>query len=141
MRLEWQRPEETSHACPRCGNAAGTYRSPDNREQVEDWCAWLWCSKCHWNGARDYGAALNIARLGAAFITRVLATGTFVHPLILEKTVNPVSYRGAGPVLRLPPTVPRERLLYAGKMYCNGWRNSVTLRSSYPTELMLRLCG
>ena len=117
------------------------YRSPDDREKAQDWGAWLWCEKCHWNGARDYAAALNIARLGATFITHALSTGAFVHPFILEQTVNPVSYRGTGPVLRLPPTVPRERLLHAGKMYCNGWRNSVTLRSSYPTEFMLRLCG
>jgi len=141
MRLEWQQPEGTSHVCPRCGEPAHTYRSPDDREKSQDWGAWLWCEKCHWNGARDYAAALNIARLGATFITRAPSTGAFVHPFILEQTVNPVSYKGTGPVLRLPPTVPRERLLHAGKMYCNGWRNSVTLRSSYPTEFMLRLCG
>src|SRR5216683_3299609 len=51
------------------------------------------------------------------------------------------SYMGTVAVLRLPPPIPRDRLLYAGRIYVNGWRNSVKLRSSYSTETLLRLCG
>ena len=46
-----------------------------------------------------------------------------------------------GAVLLFPPPVPRDRLLYAGKLYVNGWKRSATLRSSYATPLVLRLCG
>ncbi len=143
MRLEWQQPRKTSHTCPHCGKVASTYRSPAHRDKVEDWGAWLWCTNpdCGWNGSRDYAASINIARLGATFISHYLSTGRFSHPSIAEKAVKAVSYMGTVAVLRLPPPVPRDRLLYAGRIYCNGWRNSVKLRSSYVTETMLRLCG
>ncbi|HEY4386845.1 MAG TPA: zinc ribbon domain-containing protein [Ktedonobacteraceae bacterium] len=142
IRLEWQQPRKTSHTCPACGEPANTYRSPTEREKKQDWGAWLWCDHCGWNGTRDYAAALNIARLGAHFIKHYLATGKFYHASIADPNVNPVSYIGAGPVLRLPPMVPRSHhLLYAGRIYLNGWKRSVTLHSSYPTKIMLRLCG
>jgi predicted RNA-binding Zn-ribbon protein involved in translation (DUF1610 family) len=141
IRLEWQRPRHTSHTCPRCGKPANTYRSPTDRSQVEGWGAWLSCEQYGWNGARDYAAALNIARLGAAFITHYQATGQFYHASISQADINPVSYMGAGAVLRLPPPVTDGRLLCAGKIYLNGWRKSVTLRSSHTADTMLRLCG
>ena len=72
--LEWQPPRKTSHTCPHCGKPADTHRSPTEREQKQDWGAWLWCDYCGWNGARDYAAALNIARLGAHFIIHYLHT-------------------------------------------------------------------
>ncbi len=141
VRLEWQQPRKTSHTCPHCGASADTYRSPEHLAQVEDWGAWLTCPSCGWNGARDYAAALNIARLGATFITHYLTTGRFYHASIADKAVKPLSYMGSGSALRLPPMVPRNHLLYAGKIYVNGWRNAVKLHSSYVTETMLRLCG
>jgi len=141
IRLEWQQPRKTSHTCPHCGSQASTYRSPEHFASVEDWGAWLRCSHCGWNGARDYAAALNIARLGAHFSTRYLQTGRFSHASIADQAVKPLSYMGSGSVLRLPPMVLRSHLLHAGKVYCNGWKRSVTLHSSYPTETMLRLCG
>src|SRR5258708_29559714 len=52
--------------------------------------AWLKCSHCGWSGSRDYAAALNIARLGATFITHYRTTGRFYHASIAEKVVNPV---------------------------------------------------
>src|SRR5260221_10347676 len=113
----------------------------EHLSKVEDWGAWLKCSHCGWSGSRDYAAALNIARLGATFITHYRTTGRFYHASIAEKVVNPVSYIGTGPVLRLPPGTIRGRLLDAGRIYINGWKRSVTLRSSYPTETMLRFCG
>ncbi len=141
VRLEWQQPRKTSHTCPHCGASAATYRSPEHLAQAEDWGAWLTCPSCGWNGARDYAAALNIARLGAAFITHYLTTGCFYHASIADKAVKPLSYMGSGSALRLPPMVPRNHLLYAGKIYVNGWRKAVKLHSSYATDSMLRLCG
>jgi putative transposase len=143
IRLEWQQPRQTSHTCPRCGQPANTYRSPAHLGTVNDWGAWLACSNpnCGWNGSRDYAASLNIARLGATFIRHAQTTGRIHHPSIANIAVKAVSYIGAVAVLRLPPPVPRGRLLYAGRIYMNGWRNSIKLRSSYSTETMLRLCG
>jgi putative transposase len=143
IRLEWQQPRQTSHTCPRCGNPTNTYRSPAHLGSVNEWGAWLACSNpaCGWNGSRDYAASLNIARLGVTFIKYAQTTRQIYHPSIAEKAVKTVSYMGAVAMLRLPPPVPRGRLLYAGRIYLNGWRNSVKLRSSYSTETMLRLCG
>jgi len=143
VRLEWQHPRKTSHTCPHCGKPAPTYRSPEHLDKVEDWGAWLCCSNaaCNWNGSRDYAASLNIARLGVTFITHYLATGRWYHASMAETAVKTVSYMGTVAVLRLPPPIPRDRLLYAGRIYVNGWRNSVKLRSSYSTETLLRLCG
>lgn len=141
IRLEWQRPQKTSHTCPRCGQPANTYTSPANRSDVEAWGAWLWCEQCSWNGSRDYAAALNIARLGTQLITHYLATGQFHRAIITQENIKPVSYMGAGAVLRLPPPASNGCLLHAGKLYLNGWRKSVMLCSSYDTATMLRLCG
>jgi transposase len=68
VRLEWQQPRHTSHTCPRCGNPADTYSSPEHRAHVNDWGTWLCCSNpaCLWNGSRDYAASVNIARLGGS---------------------------------------------------------------------------
>jgi putative transposase len=143
VRLEWQQPRRTSHVCPRCGNPANTYTSPKHRAQINDWGAWLCCSNpsCLWNGSRDYAAAVNIARLGAALIRHAYTTGGVKHPSITDPSVQPVSYMGTRAALRLPPLSLRGHLIYSGRIYCNGWRLSVKLRSSYATPIMLRLCG
>jgi hypothetical protein len=143
VRLEWQQPRHTSHVCPRCGNPANTYSSPEHRSSVNDWGAWLCCSNpaCLWNGSRDYAASLNIARLGAALIRHALITGRVKHPGITDPSVQPVSYMGTRAALRLPPLSLRGHLMHSGQLYCNGWSLSVKLRSSYATPIMLRLCG
>ncbi len=143
VRLEWQHPRHTSHVCPQCGESANTYASPSHRSKVIDWGAWLCCSnpKCLWNGSRDYAASLNIARLGAALCRHAQTMGKVVHPSILHSSVQPVSYMGTRAALRLPPLAPRGHLIASGRIYCNGWRLSVRLRSSYATPIMLRLCG
>jgi putative transposase len=141
IRLEWQRPRGTSHTCPHCGQPADTYRSPAQHTQAEDWGAWLWCAACGWNGARDYAAALNIARLGVAFLTHHLQTGRFYHPSIADLSVKSLSYSGRDAVLRLPPPGLQPRPQRAGRIYCNGWLEAVTLHSSYADSIMLRLCG
>jgi putative transposase len=143
VRLEWQQPRHTSHVCPRCGKPASTYSSPEQRGQIDDWGAWLCCTNpdCLWNGSRDYAASLNIARLGAALIRQAQLTGRVQHPQIADPSVQPVSYMGTWAALRLPPLVLRDHLMHSGRIYCNGWRLSVKLRSSYATPIMLRLCG
>ena len=143
MRLEWQQPRHTSHTCPRCGKPANTYRSPAHRSQVNDWGAWLACSNpaCLWNGSRDYAASLNIARLGATLIRHAQTTERKYHPRISDQAVKAVSYCGTVAVLQLPPPASRDRLIASGRIYCNGWCDSVKLCSSYPTEAILRLCG
>ena len=143
IRLEWQQPRHTSHACPRCGEPANTYASPQHRSKVENWGAWLCCSNptCLWNGSRDYAASVNIARLGAALIRHAHTTGRVKHPLITDPSVQPVSYTGTRAALRLPPLSLRGHLRHSGRIYCKGWRLSVSLRSSYATPIMLRLCG
>ena len=143
IRLEWQQPRHTSHTCPRCGAPANTYASPEHRDKVVDWGAWLCCSNptCLWNGSRDYAASLNIARLGAALIRHAHTTGRVKHPVITDPSVQPVSYIGTRAALRLPPLASRGHLIASGRIYCNGWRLSVKLRSSYATPIMLRLCG
>jgi putative transposase len=143
IRLEWQQPKHTSHTCPRCGLPANTYTSPEHLSKVIDSGAWLSCGSCGWNGARDYAAALNIARLGVAFLKEYLQTGRICHPSMTEtnKVMNSESYIGSGLVLRLPPTTSRGCLIASGKMYVNGWIKSVTLHSALPQDTMLRLCG
>jgi putative transposase len=143
VRLEWQQPRHTSHVCPRCGEPANTYSSPEHRRQVNDWGAWLCCSNpaCLWNGSRDYAASVNIARLGTALIRHADRTSRVKHPVITDPSIQPVSYIGTRAALRLPPLSPRGHLIASGRIYCNGWRLSVRLRSSYATPIMLRLCG
>ncbi len=143
IRLEWQQPRHTSHTCPRCGSSANTYSSPEHRNTVNDWGAWLCCTnpQCLWNGSRDYAASVNIARLGTALIRHAQRTSRVKHPLITDPSVQPVSYMGTRAALRLPPLSLRGHLMTSGRIYCNGWRLSVTLRSSYATPIMFRLCG
>jgi putative transposase len=143
IRLEWQKPRGTSHTCPRCGNPANTYASPEHLSKVVDSGAWLTCGSCGWNGARDYAAALNIARLGVAFLKHYLETGRISRPSMTEThtVMNSESYIGSGLALRLPPTSLRGRLLDGGKIYVNGWIKSVTLHSALSQDTMLRLCG
>lgn len=144
MHLEWQQPRRTSHTCPHCGEHADTYRSPAHLSAVCEWGAWLYCKRCGWNGSRDYAASLNIARLGVAWLKeaqRLKKRFGVYHAHIQEKQVKPVSYIGTGSPLRFPARSPRACLLYAGKLYYNGWRHSVTLHSSYPTATMLDACG
>jgi putative transposase len=143
IRLEWQQPRQTSHVCPRCGSPANTYSSPEQRDKINDWGAWLCCSnpQCLWNGSRDYAASVNIARLGAALIRHAQRTSRVKHSAITDPSVQPVSYMGTRAALRLPPLSLRGHLIASGRIYCNGWRLSVKLRSSYATPIMLRLCG
>jgi putative transposase len=144
IRFRSEKPRGTSHTCPRCGKDAHTYRSPrlHHRSEPVKWGRWLWCGNCGYNGDRDYCAALNIARLGIAYLTHVQASNKGRAFSVTEiESVKPCPYIAHGAVLLFPPQTDLHRLLCAGKLYINGWKRSVTLRSSYATPLLLRLCS
>jgi putative transposase len=142
MRFRSERPRGTSHTCPRCGKPAHTYRSPrlHHRSEPVKWGRWLVCSHCFYNADRDYCAAVNIARLGMAFLTQMQATGKARACSVTDATsVKPCPYMAHGAVPLFPPQTLVGRLLEAGKIYINGWKKSCTIRSSYASPLLLRL--
>jgi hypothetical protein len=144
IRFRSERPRGTSHTCPRCGKPAQTYRSPRllHRNEPVKWGRWLVCSHCSYNADRDYCAAVNIARLGLAFLTQMQTTGKAkAFSVTDEPSVKSVRYMPTDAVLLFPPPVLVGRLLSGGKIYLNGWKKSCTIRSSYSTPLILRLCG
>ena len=144
IRFRSERPRGTSHTCPRCGKPAETYRSAraHHRSDPVKWGRWLVCSHCSYNADRDYCAAVNIARLGAAFLTQMQATGKAQACSVTDaKSVKPCPYMAHGAVPLFPPQTLMGRLMHSGKIYVNGWKKSVTIRSSYATPLLLRLCS
>jgi putative transposase len=145
IRFRSEQPRGTSHVCPRCGKEAQTYRSPrpQHRADPVKWGRWLCCSNstCLYNADRDYCAATNIARLGLAYLVQVQHTGKGKAFSVTDESVKPVRYIPTGAVLLFPPQTDIRRLLWGGKLYKNGWKRSVTLRSSYETALLLRLCS
>lgn len=142
LRFQTCPPRGTSHTCPHCGNAAKTYRAPDQRSEDVRWGRWMWCEACSFNGDRDYCASLNIARLGVAYLIQMKHTGKACSCPITDPRVKPVSYTGAGSALLLPPTSSHARPRHAGKMcYYPGWYGSAFLQSSQPKAVFLRLCG
>jgi putative transposase len=56
-------------------------------------------------------------------------------------SVKPCPYMAHGAVPLFPPHTDSHRLMDSGKLYINGWKKSVTLRSSYATPLLVRLCS
>jgi putative transposase len=144
IRFHSERPRGTSHTCPHCGKPAHTYRSPrpEHRTEPVKWGRWLCCAHCGYNADRDYCAALNIARLGIAFLTFMQTTGQGkAFSVTAIEAVKPCPYMAHGAVLLFPPQTDLHRLLEGGKLYINGWKQSVTLRSSYATPFLLRLCS
>ena len=142
VRLRTVPPKDTSHTCPRCGQAAPTYRSPSDRSKVVKEGRWLWCEECGYNADRDYAASLNIARLGVTLLTQIQTTSVW-HPCqVRDQSVKPVSYTGMGAGLLLPPPGSHARPQTAGKIcYYPGWLKTAYLQSSQPQPTFLRLCG
>ncbi len=144
IRFRSERPRGTSHTCPRCGKPAQTYRSPRMHHQSDPvkWGRWLVCAHCSYNADRDYCAAVNIARLGVAFLTQMQATGKARACSVTDaNSVKPCPYMAHGAVPLFPPHTLLDRLCDSGKIYINGWKKSCTIRSSYATPLLLRLCS
>jgi hypothetical protein len=144
IRFRSETPDTTSHTCPHCGQPARTYRSPrlEHRAKALKWGRWLMCAHCGYNADRDYCAALNIARLGIACVTSMQRTGRTKDFIVTEiVSIKPCPYMAHGAVPLFPPHTDLHRLLEGGKLYINGWKQSVTLRSSYATPFLLRLCS
>jgi transposase len=143
VRFRSEKPRGTSHTCPRCGKPAQTYRSSrvHHRSDPVKWGRWLVCAHCSYNADRDYCAAVNIARLGLAFVASMQATGTGHAFSVTDAPVKPCPYIAHGAVLLFPPQTDLHRLMDSGKIYLNGWKRSCTIRSSYATPLLLQLCS
>jgi hypothetical protein len=140
IRARQVEPRGTTHTCPRCHQPARTFASstPADRRKALDWGPWLCCEnpECLWNGARDYAASLNIARLGLAlFLTARRRTLSQISTLTSLK-VKPVLYSRAGATLLLPSQGITPRPV-EGKHVCYaGWSFSLALRTSRPTGVV-----
>ena len=111
LRLRQEYPRGTSHTCPRCGQPADTFKSPEHTTAC-DWGAWLTCAACGWSGSRDYAAAINIGRLTLAYLSQVHDSPERKPKRgfrMTEAELKPVSYSGAGAALPFPP--PSRNLL------------------------------
>jgi len=73
LRLRFEFPRGTSYTCPRCGKAVHTLKSSVLNALKSDCGAWLRFEhvECSWTGSRDYAGALNIGRLGGAYLVQV----------------------------------------------------------------------
>ena len=143
IRFRSERPRGTSHTCPRCAQPANTYRSPrlEHRSEPIKWGRWLVCSHCSYSADRDYVAAVNIARLGAAYLTHIQATRKAHAFSVTDVSVKSSPYMAGDAVLLLPPPTRKSCSRPGGKISYPGWYSSVVLRSSYATPILLRLCG
>ena len=128
----------TTHTLPRCHQPAKTYLSPDpsHRKKADDWAPWLCCGnpECGWNGARDYAASLNIARLGMAYLVTYHQTKRY-HPYRMSESkdsLKPASYTGAGATLLLRSQGITPRPCEGKRVYYAGWSYSIALRTSHP---------
>ena len=128
----------TTHTCPHCGKPGKTYLSPakDDRKKAIDWGPWLRCSACGWNGARDYAASLNIARLGMAFLITYHHTSRYQAYRMTDASVKPASYIGAGATLLLPSQGITPRPQEGKHIYYAGWSYSIALRTSQPRTVL-----
>ena len=140
IRARQVEPRGTTHTCPHCGQPARTYLSPasSDRKKAQDWAPWLCCSnpKCLWNGARDYAASLNIARLGLAFLMTYHDTKRYESYRMTSSEVKPASYTGAGATLLLPSQGITPRPLEGTHICYAGWSYSTSLRTSQPKRLL-----
>jgi len=140
MRARQVEPRGTTHTCPHCHRPAKTYASPAqaDRKKSLKWGAWLCCSNptCRWNGARDYAAALNIARLGLAFLVTYHDTKRYQAYRMTSEEVKPALYTRASATLLLPSQGITPRPQEGKHIYYAGWSYSVALRTSQSTSLL-----
>jgi len=147
IRCRFEQPRNTSHMCPRCHRYAHTYRSSDRTTQTladaVDWGKWLICDNptCACNGARDYAAALNIARLGVACLRHDQATKQYGAFSMASPSVQPCRYTPQGASLRLP--TPGVSPVPSGKrnLAYQGWTQCVHLRTAQPGSVLIVLAS
>jgi putative transposase len=141
IRARQVEPRGTTHTCPHCGKPAKTYLSPalHDRKKAIDWGAWLHCTACGWNGARDYAASLNIARLGMAFLTTYHETWRYESYRMTDSSVKPALYIRAGATLLLPSQGITPRPQEGKHVYYAGWSYATSLRTSHPKGMLALL--
>ena len=136
IRARQVEPRGTTHTCPHCRQPAKTYHSPSqaDRKQAVAWGEWLCCSNpaCLWNGARDYAASLNIARLGLAYLVTYHQTKRYVCYRVTSEEVNSCSYSGQEATLLLPSQGITPRPSEGKHLYYAGWSFSIALGTSQP---------
>ncbi|GHO74001.1 hypothetical protein KSD_17720 [Ktedonobacter sp. SOSP1-85] len=130
----------TTHTCPRCGEPAKTYASaaPEDRKKAVAWGPMLCCSnaECLWNGARDYAASLNIARLGMAFLLTSQQTRRYESYRMTSPEVNSCLYSGQEATLLLPSQGITPRSPEGKHVYYAGWSYAIALRTSQPRGVL-----
>jgi hypothetical protein len=140
LRARQVEPRGTTHTCPHCHQPAKTFASsaPADRKKAIKWGAWLCCSNpdCLWNGARDYAASVNIARLGMAFLVTYQETKRYVAYRMADSSVKPALYSSAGATLLLPSQGIAPRPSEGKHVYYAGWSYSTSLRTSRPKHLL-----
>jgi putative transposase len=140
MRARQVEPRGTTHTCPRCHLPAQTFASsaPHDRKKALSWGPWLCCSNpdCLWNGARDYAASVNIARLGMAFLVTYHETKRYVAYRMADSSVKPAVYISAGATLLLPSQGFTARPSEGKHIYYAGWSYATSLRTSHPKSLL-----
>jgi putative transposase len=140
MRARQVEPRGTTHTCPHCHQPAKTFASsaPSDRKKAIKWGAWLCCSNpdCQWNGARDYAASVNIARLGMAYLVTYQETTRYVAYRMADSSVKPALYSSPGATLLLPSQGITPRLTSGKHVYYAGWSFSTSLRTSRPRNLL-----
>jgi transposase len=140
IRARQVEPGGTTHTCPHCHQPARTFASsaPADRRKALKWGPWLCCEnpECLWNGARDYAASLNIARLGLALFLTARRRTHSQNVRLSSVKVKPVLYSRAGATLLLPSQgiTPRPIRANTSAMPVGPFR--LSLRTSRPTEVV-----
>jgi hypothetical protein len=140
IRARQVEPRGTTHTCPHCHQPARTFASPApaDRKQARDGGPWLCCEnpECLWNGARDYAASLNIARLGLALFLTARQRTPSQNVRLTALKVKPALYSRAGATLLLPSQGITPRPLEGRHVCYAGWSCSLALRTSRPTGVV-----
>lgn len=140
IRARQVEPRGTTHTCPHCHHPAKTYASSAlaDRAKAITWGAWMCCSNpdCLWNGARDYAASLNIARLGMAFLISYHQTQRYVPYRMADSSVKPALYSSVGAPLLLPAQRVTPRPPEGKHIFYAGWSYATSLRTSRPKSLL-----
>jgi len=140
IRARQVEPRGTTHTCPHCHQSAKTFASsaPSDRKKARSWGPWLCCSNpdCLWNGARDYAASINIARLGMAFLITYHETQRYMAYRMADSSVKPALYSSVGAPLLLPAQGIIPRPSEGKHIYYAGWSYATSLRTSRPKSLL-----
>jgi pimeloyl-ACP methyl ester carboxylesterase len=133
IRARQVEPRGTTHTCPHCHRPARTFASPapSDRRKALDWGPWLCCEnpECLWNGARDYAASLNIARLGLAL---------FLTASVVENVSSERARRGA---LDSAPAQARPRAVCPAGIATCGCNGMIRQRELFWYQLFFQYEG